>query len=376
MGTAGPGDLLARGIALLDDEMTEAGVLENAEGNMTGAGHRRILSDRTEIHEAIERLQKARFDMEDTQVVKDAAAIMADDPTPGAGVKLPPVPEEGETHGDCLLDEECKSERMYCVEEKCRCPVLFTGDTCETPRVPVEPWCLTPFKEWPARSVIGYTDLKTQRVHRFASCAVVGSSGEMQGSNKGPEIDAHSAIFRFNEAPAAPKFRGDVGSSTTLRFQNRDRSGFAEAKGEICVVRQGKWSKGQDSSGKCRFMQMPREVERYMDGHWKLYRTGEHWPASDPGRPWFSNGFAGIAFAMHMCARVDVYGFTFGTGYYFPKYKGPAKDWGRRGGFIRPPSKEMDKRHSWIRESSCLRTLAETYPSQVTLQSSKLTKAQ
>jgi hypothetical protein len=28
---------------------------------------------------------------------------------------------------------------------------------------------------------------------------------------------------------------------------------------------------------------------------------------------------------MHMCGRVDVYGFTFGQGYYFKKYVGPAK---------------------------------------------------
>jgi hypothetical protein len=75
--TVGPGDLLARGIALLDDEMTEAGVLENAEANMTGAGHRRILSDRTDIHEAIERLQKARFDMEDTQGMRDGSTRSA-----------------------------------------------------------------------------------------------------------------------------------------------------------------------------------------------------------------------------------------------------------------------------------------------------------
>jgi len=38
-------------------------------------------------------------------VVKDAASFMAEDPTPGAGVKLPPVSDQGETHGDCLLDE-------------------------------------------------------------------------------------------------------------------------------------------------------------------------------------------------------------------------------------------------------------------------------
>jgi hypothetical protein len=42
-----------------------------------------------------------------------------------------------------------------------------------------------------------------------------------------------------------------------------------------------------------------------VDGHWKVHKQGA--PA-DPGRPWMSNGFAGITFALHMCARVDVYG--------------------------------------------------------------------
>eukprot|EP00959_Pyramimonas_sp_CCMP1952_P053838 1126287-Pyramimonas_sp.AAC.1 len=34
----------------------------------------------------------------------------------------------------------------------------------------------------------------------------------------------------------------------------------------------------------------------------------------------------------------------------------PLQDWGRRGGFIRPPAKELDRRHSWIRESTCLKS--------------------
>jgi hypothetical protein len=50
--------------------------------------------------------------------------------------------------------------------------------------------------------------MKRQTVRADLGCVVLlasDSSGEMRGSNKGPEIDAHSAIFRFNEAPAAPK---------------------------------------------------------------------------------------------------------------------------------------------------------------------------
>eukprot|EP00241_Pyramimonas_parkeae_P004739 CAMPEP_0114237424 /NCGR_PEP_ID=MMETSP0058-20121206/7381_1 /TAXON_ID=36894 /ORGANISM="Pyramimonas parkeae, CCMP726" /LENGTH=370 /DNA_ID=CAMNT_0001349461 /DNA_START=155 /DNA_END=1267 /DNA_ORIENTATION=+ len=289
------------------------------------------------------------------------------------GGKLMKVPDDGHSYGKCRASKDCSSSRMSCIQGVCRCPVLFKGTQCEEVQVPEESWCLTPLKDWMSVGP-SYVDLAGKELN-FSTCAVVGSSGNMKGSGFGPEIDAHSAVFRFNEAPASRLYRPDVGSFTTLRFQNRDRSGFAEVKGEICVVRQGKWSRGQDSNGKCRFQQMPREVELYVDGHWKNYKQGANYPQGDVGRPWFSNGFTGIAFAAHMCARVDVYGFTFGSGYYFPKYRGPARSWGRRGGFIRPPAKEMDKRHSWIKESSCLKMLSENYPSQVTIQSSTLSKA-
>ena len=58
-------------------------------------------------------------------------------------------------------------------------------------------------------------------------------------------------------------------------------------------------------------------------------------------------------------------GFTFGTGYYFKKYLGKAKDWGRPGGFIRPPSKGLANRHSWIKERECLLKLSEELPNSV-----------
>ena len=59
-------------------------------------------------------------------------------------------------------------------------------------------------------------------------------------------------------------------------------------------MRRGKWSKGQDSHGKCEFLQMPEPVELYVDGHWKTNRGGAHWIEADPGKPWFSNGMAGL----------------------------------------------------------------------------------
>jgi len=265
------------------------------------------------------------------------------------------------TFGSCSSTSDCKGDRMFCIDGKCRCPVFFPdGENCDVPREPEDgDWCLTPLKEWPKA---GPKYKKNKKVlHDFSTCAIVGSAGTMRNSNLGGEIDAHTAVFRFNEAPHKG-YEKDVGSKTTLRFQNRDRSGFAEKDGEICVVREGKWYKGQNSKGKCRLEQMPDKVEKYVDGHWKVHKTNA---PKDVGRPWMSNGMAGITFAMHMCARVDVYGFTFGTGYYFKKYLGKAKDWGRPGGFIRPPSKGLANRHSWIKERECLLKLSEELPNSV-----------
>jgi len=263
-------------------------------------------------------------------------------------------------------DNECKGDRMFCIDGKCRCPVFFPlGKNCDEAREPEDgDWCLTPLKEWPKLGPIYKKNKKT--THDFSTCAVVGSAGTMRNSNLGQEIDAHTAVFRFNEAPHKG-YEKDVGSKTTLRFQNRDRSGFAENDGEICVVREGKWYKGQNSKGKCRLEQMPDKVEKYVDGHWKVHKTNA---PKDVGRPWMSNGMAGITFAMHLCARVDVYGFTFGTGYYFKKYFGKAKDWGRPGGFIRPPSKGLANRHSWIKERECLLKLAKELPNSVVVHES------
>jgi len=51
--------------------------------------------------------------------------------------------------------------------------------------------------------------------------------------NYGKEIDRHTAVIRFNEAPTRG-FERHVGSRTTLRLQNPERVGFSEGK-ELCL---------------------------------------------------------------------------------------------------------------------------------------------
>lgn len=76
-------------------------------------------------------------------------------------------------------------------------------------------------------------DLGELEGYDWRSCAVVGSSGSMLRHNYGKEIDRHTAVIRFNEAPTRG-FERHVGSRTTLRLQNPERVGFSEGK-ELCL---------------------------------------------------------------------------------------------------------------------------------------------
>ncbi|XP_019635436.1 PREDICTED: alpha-N-acetylgalactosaminide alpha-2,6-sialyltransferase 2-like isoform X1 [Branchiostoma belcheri] len=47
-------------------------------------------------------------------------------------------------------------------------------------------------------------------------CAVVGTGGQMKGSGKGKEIDAHDYVFRVNNAHTEEKYSDDVGNRTSF----------------------------------------------------------------------------------------------------------------------------------------------------------------
>ena len=57
---------------------------------------------------------------------------------------------------------------------------------------------------------------------RYATCAVVGSSGSLRNSALGAPIDAHDAVIRVNAAPTIG-FEAAVGRRTTWRVHNSEK---------------------------------------------------------------------------------------------------------------------------------------------------------
>ncbi|KAG8466087.1 hypothetical protein KFE25_005657 [Diacronema lutheri] len=58
------------------------------------------------------------------------------------------------------------------------------------------------------------------RPRRYGTCAVVGGAPSISAGRRGVEIDAHDAVFRFNDHPAGGRFAPMTGRRTTVRILN------------------------------------------------------------------------------------------------------------------------------------------------------------
>eukprot|EP00899_Mesostigma_viride_P023903 jgi/Mesvir1/4698/Mv21593-RA.1 len=290
-------------------------------------------------------------------------------------------PPECQNNDDCNRSgrrEGGDRRRPWCVDGVCKCPVLWAGSSSCSKRTPLDDWCLQPMDSLPPSQIffdnLGARTNRTifsrilnraagpalnrSRMDQFtlnledeaalkltrgstrymigrkfgafqlpqkdmvkgldlSSCAVVGNSDSVLQHKDGPIIDAHAMVIRFNEAPTVG-YEQHVGSKTTIRIQNKEYSGFAEDPHEICLVKLYQYF--YRSKSLCRVVQFSPQFQLYALRYWSVFPP-THWPgglAMHTGK--MSSGFMGLAFALHLCGHVSVFGMSQGEEHYFLKF--------------------------------------------------------
>ncbi|XP_072530387.1 CMP-N-acetylneuraminate-beta-galactosamide-alpha-2,3-sialyltransferase 1-like [Salminus brasiliensis] len=153
--------------------------------------------------------------------------------------------------------------------------------------------------------------------HRCRMCAVVGNSGNLEGSHYGPLIDAHDFVIRINAGPTTG-FEKDVGSKTTHRaiypesamdidnsthlilvpFKVLDLQWLISIFTTKHIKRTYKAVKSTVQANKDKVMILHPEFIRYIHENW-LQKHGKY--------P--STGFIMLVFSLHVCDQVNVFGF-------------------------------------------------------------------
>ena len=143
----------------------------------------------------------------------------------------------------------------------------------------------------------------------YGTCAVVGASGVLRFYAYGSEIDSHDAVFRFNRAPTR-RYEKFVGQRTTYRFESPLHAGFHE---------------GNESN----VMPMPTKSYLYLHTvyhrkhpYTKLYLldVGINAYAATAVQALPSVGYLALVTALHRCASVTVYGFSWQQAFGVPHH--------------------------------------------------------
>ncbi|XP_071944513.1 CMP-N-acetylneuraminate-poly-alpha-2,8-sialyltransferase-like [Antedon mediterranea] len=155
------------------------------------------------------------------------------------------------------------------------------------------------------------------------TCAVIGNSGILQGSNCGLEIDAHDHVFRSNMAPLEG-FQKDVGTRTSLvtinNQEGRHYGWCSQNKNDSCyktiyrylnnlnnstiiwVTKASAWSPKMDIVNVMRTFKPSIVLARPSKS--LRQSIARRWKISSP-----SSGLYVFSLAGNMCSKVSLYGF-------------------------------------------------------------------
>ncbi|XP_078071935.1 CMP-N-acetylneuraminate-beta-galactosamide-alpha-2,3-sialyltransferase 1-like [Mustelus asterias] len=156
-----------------------------------------------------------------------------------------------------------------------------------------------------------------QGANRCRTCAVVGNSGNLKGSKYGPSIDANDLIMRMNRAQTSG-YEADVGTKTTHHFMYPESAQNLPSNVSLVLipfkVLDMKWLISAFTTGQITRTYAPvlRKINANKDKvliyspHFFKY-VHDNWNEHQ-GR-YCSTGMLVIAFALHVCDEVSVYGF-------------------------------------------------------------------
>ena len=142
----------------------------------------------------------------------------------------------------------------------------------------------------------------------FESCAIVGSSGVLLSTARGEEIDAHSAVIRFNKAPTKG-FETYVGSKTTLRLVNTNHALMMHENETIIQQMQSR-------TGWLIYRKILKQTGRESN-HYAFHPDFSTYVSSNT-RALPTNGYFALFLALHRCVRVKMYGFFHSATFKFP----------------------------------------------------------
>jgi CMP-N-acetylneuraminic acid synthetase len=173
-------------------------------------------------------------------------------------------------------------------------------------------------------------------IERYGSCAVVGSAGDLAGSELGSTIDQHDTVIRVNSAPTRGHTR-DVGTRTTIRVASVSTmiiDQLKEAETMLLIPTEGlcpfyaaylRWiEKGEHGIGQSMHM-ISFSMYSLIVRRW-LNMLGEdasrRKPDNECGVP--SAGVVALLWAVRACRRVSIFGYTLTANvstydYYFDK---------------------------------------------------------
>ncbi|XP_070601068.1 CMP-N-acetylneuraminate-beta-galactosamide-alpha-2,3-sialyltransferase 2-like isoform X1 [Erythrolamprus reginae] len=158
---------------------------------------------------------------------------------------------------------------------------------------------------------------RTQDVVHCGTCAVVGNSGRLRGSNYGKKIDSHNFVMRMNTARVTG-FEEDVGTRTTHHFMYPESAMNLRPNVHLVLVPfkplDFKWLASALSTGD--IQQTYKRVKRFIKADKSkiliihpgfLKYIQDKWTKHHGKYP--STGLITLFFAIHTCTQVSAFGF-------------------------------------------------------------------